>query len=569
MEKILLNNLTFMKKILYLIILLLVFHNAEAQSFAVLHDTDSYAFCGVTSYTVTISGYTAGLTVKEDFGDGFRDTIATTSSWGGGAQGMHVYSLTGAYTVKLTLLAGSVHLDSLIYTANVDVCRTLSVYGYEDTNSNCNWDNTEPLIHTPAKIEIDSAGVPVDTIAFIGRLYYPTHAPIGTVYAFRSISPPPDMVLTCPIGGVILDTVTSSAYGHSKGFGYQCSGSTNFDLGVRSSIGAHHFLKTQIYAWNNYCTPEAATLTMTFNPHYVYSVAPTPMPSSVVGNVITWNFPALTNITEKFIDIWLWPTSALVNGEVISTNFSITPLSGDVDPTNNNYTEIDTVDLSHDPNSKEVSPSGSIVPGTKLTYTINFENTGRDTAYDIHIMDTLSDKLNLSTLTILGSSANMNTLYLHSGGYNIIKFDFPNIKLPDSSHHFLCDGSVTYSINAKNGLPVGTNIDNRAGIYFDGNPVVLTNFTRNTIGLPLSTEPISSTENTRIYPNPVSKELNISTLTINYEALTISNIWGQEILNMSLTQQDFKINVQSLPAGVYYLRLLASNKVEVLKFVKQ
>ncbi len=558
-----------MKKILYLLILLLVFHNTDAQTFAVLHDTDNYALCGYTSFTVTTTAVTTGLKVIADYGDGYRDTTNVTSIWGGGAASGHVYALSGAYTVKLTLLLGSLHLDSLMYTAHALVCKTLEIYGYKDINSNCLKEYSEPFIQTPAKVEIDSAGVPVDTISFIGHLFYTSYGPPGTIYAFRSISPPTDMVLTCPVGGVIYDTLVSAAHNYSKGFAYQCSGSTNFDLAVRSSIRANHFLKTQIYAWNNYCTPEAATLTMTFNTHYVYSVAPTPAPTSVVGNVITWNLAALTNTNQQYIDLWLYPTTALVNGEVISNTFSITPITGDVDPTNNTYTEIDTVDLSHDPNSKEVNPSGGIVPGTKLTYTINFENTGRDTAYDIRIMDTLSDNLDLNTLTILGSSATMNTLLLHTGGYNIIKFDFPNIKLPDSSHHFLCDGSVTYSINAKNGLPVGANIDNRAGIYFDGNPVVLTNYTRNTIGLPLSTEPLSKSGNARIYPNPVYNELNISTLTNNYQVLTISNIWGQELINMPVTQPEFKINVQSLPAGVYYLRLVAKENVEVLKFVKQ
>ena len=112
-----------------------------------------------------------------------------------------------------------------------------------------------------------------------------------------------------------------------------------------------------------------------------------------------------------------------------------------------------------------------------------FENTGNDTAHNIYVMDTLSSNVNPSSLRILASSAEMNIIPIRAGALNIIKFDFPNIQLLDSTHHNKCDGMVMFTINTFDGLPDGTAIFNHAGIFFDDNPVVMTNIVEDMISL--------------------------------------------------------------------------------------
>ncbi len=87
------------------------------------------------------------------------------------------------------------------------------------------------------------------------------------------------------------------------------------------------------------------------------------------------------------------------------------------------------------------------------------------------------------------ASAAMNVAVLKSGTYNVFKFDFPNINLLDSSHHGQCTGCVIFNIKTKPGLATGTAISNHAGIFFDDNPVVLTDTAVNVIGLSPITGP--------------------------------------------------------------------------------
>jgi hypothetical protein len=114
---------------------------------------------------------------------------------------------------------------------------------------------------------------------------------------------------------------------------------------------------------------------------------------------------------------------------------------------------------------------------------------GNDTAHNIYVMDTLSDNLDIRSMEIVNATATMNVLYLKYEGHNVVKFDFPNIKLPDSSHHNLCKGSVVYKIKANNGLADEETILNKAAIYFDYNEPVITNTVVNTIGMAPLTGP--------------------------------------------------------------------------------
>lgn len=122
------------------------------------------------------------------------------------------------------------------------------------------------------------------------------------------------------------------------------------------------------------------------------------------------------------------------------------------------------------------------MPGTQLDYTINFENLGNDTAFNIHIMDTLSDNVDPNSFVMTASSHRASSsLLTGTNGKRIIRFEFPDINLADSSHKESNKGFVKFNINAKTGLAPLTQIENRAGIYFDINPVVMTNTALNWI----------------------------------------------------------------------------------------
>ena len=69
-----------------------------------------------------------------------------------------------------------------------------------------------------------------------------------------------------------------------------------------------------------------------------------------------------------------------------------------------------------------------------------------------------------------------------------------------------------------------------------------------------------------VYPNPATSELNI-TSTTQISSITITNLLGQIVYTQQqLYSQQAQINVSTLPAGIYFVKI---NGTEVRKFVKE
>ena len=154
------------------------------------------------------------------------------------------------------------------------------------------------------------------------------------------------------------------------------------------------------------------------------------------------------------------------NGEQISDTFEYTQL----------------IRCAYDPNDKQVNPSrptNYTLFEEDLIYTIRFQNTGNDEAYQVIILDTLDKNLAVNSFQILGSS-HLDKLQTTITEDQFVSFNFNNIYLPDSTTDLAgSQGYVTYMIRTKKGLAEETVIKNSASIYFDYNPPILTNTTEN------------------------------------------------------------------------------------------
>jgi uncharacterized repeat protein (TIGR01451 family) len=107
---------------------------------------------------------------------------------------------------------------------------------------------------------------------------------------------------------------------------------------------------------------------------------------------------------------------------------------------------------SHDPNLKRVDFLGEVLPGQRLTYTLEYENAGAGTAFGVFILDTLDPNLDETTLSINNGGA-------FSAGSRMLDFEIGDV-LPGGQ------GSVSFSIAVKAGAPHGTELVNQADIYF-------------------------------------------------------------------------------------------------------
>ncbi|MBC7947007.1 MAG: hypothetical protein H7Y42_03940, partial [Chitinophagaceae bacterium] len=106
---------------------------------------------------------------------------------------------------------------------------------------------------------------------------------------------------------------------------------------------------------------------------------------------------------------------------------------------------------------------------------VRFQNMGTDTAFFIHIRDTLDAKLDWSTFQMVAAS-HPYKLTIDDG--NRLDWEFPGIELVHSSlNEPASHGFVAYRIKVNTDLVIGDVVENTASIYFDFNLPVVTNET--------------------------------------------------------------------------------------------
>ncbi len=288
-------------------------------------------------------------------------------------------------------------------------------------------------------------------------------------------------------------------------------------------------------------------------------------PTAVLNDTISWtiaDFEAV-NFLSDFNIILQADTTAQLGAQICLT-LIVNPITGDNNPANNIYTHCFPVVASYDPNIKEVYPIADIDTVQEwLTYTIHFQNTGTAEAQHIYVDDTLDSDLDASSFQLLAYSHQP----LAQIKQNTVRFNFPNINLPDSNtNEPLSHGYVQYKIKLKENLPVGTTINNTAFIYFDFNAPVVTNTTTNTIVTTTSISEIRSLNSEiRLYPNPTNNTLNIQTKNFNPVLVSVFDINGKKISEQKYISQ---IDVSALTSGIYFIELKGKDGVARKKFVK-
>ena len=295
-------------------------------------------------------------------------------------------------------------------------------------------------------------------------------------------------------------------------------------------------------------------------------VSSNPTADSVQGNQLFWKYDTLASFEQRQINIQLQMPDVAHLGDTINSYARISGNYSDINLANNIDTLRQRITGSYDPNEKLVSPMGKtdehLTPfDTELTYTIHFQNTGTDTAFNVAVRDTISTNMNMSTFELLGSS---HPVQLDIKGGNIVTFHFDNINLPDSAHNQLgSNGFVKYRIKPKSGLTEGTLINNRAYIFFDMNPPILTNvaFNKYSNGL---TFPSGVKDYVSIIsvPSPMLDQANLVFKNPNNSTYTlrISNLQGMKVMEVSgITGSQYTLKRGSLKQGIYMMQLIPSS----------
>lgn len=205
-----------------------------------------------------------------------------------------------------------------------------------------------------------------------------------------------------------------------------------------------------------------------------------PVPTSVSTDSVSWNLGTMAGGANMMIQVTCSISTAASIGSLINWYSSVEGFNSEINYSNNQSEFIQAVTGSYDPNDKQVwNAAGAIADGfveptdSVLSYLIRFQNTGTDTAFNIVVRDTLDMNLDPATLRVTGESHPMDLSIVGNGR---LAFAFDNILLPDSNiNEPESHGYVAYTIERRDGLPLGTALDNTAHIYFDFNAPIVTN----------------------------------------------------------------------------------------------
>lgn len=215
---------------------------------------------------------------------------------------------------------------------------------------------------------------------------------------------------------------------------------------------------------------------------------------------------------------------------------------------------------SYDPNDKASFPKGyrenhQIKANTSIEYKVRFQNTGTDTAFNIVVIDTLSEFVDVTSIRF-GSSS--HPFSFDFGADRSIIFTFSDILLVDSfTNEVASHGFVHFTIDQVKDLEPGTIIYNEADIYFDFNAAITTNQLDLMIDLDF-VEMASATEDFHsshisLTPNPsdgifrLELDGNVTTGT----KIQIYNAGMSEVYEQELKNGDSWLNLSHLPSGVY------------------
>lgn len=550
---------------------LLCSHRAHAQATGISIDSiGAYTQypCTLPAPTyINFAGFVPGtlttldsVTVDIDFGDGtdtsFNVGINQNFYW---VYLSHTYLIPGVFASSITVSIGS-FTDSDVTNSIPfsNSCAPLSGDLYVDANSNCVMDSGEDPL--PYHTLTFSNGTSTWYAYTDHTGHYSVNLPTGATYSITP-STPGTLLPVCPSTGTASVTISSGTY--VQDFAYSCNTFAAVDAGVTGWAIVWRPGQTRplhIFASSNtYCNNVPATITATLPSDLSYSstFSGSIAPSSVVGNVLTWNVASLGSLNSFMTTVYVACSATATLGDTLCVDVNIATTPADSNSSNNNYSVCAFVSNSYDPNDKAVSPKGNgtdgqIANGTRLTYLVNFQNTGNDVAYNVTIKDELDADLDLSSFKLIKASHAVTPFIVG----NEVAFRFDNINLPDSgANEPGSHGFVLYSISPKANLPLGTQINNKADIYFDYNDPIITNTTVNIIANPSAVQHLNNGKmEASIFPNPANGYVHILVDDNKSFRATLFDLMGRTV-SFSEGRGKASLSVRELPTGTYILKL--------------
>jgi uncharacterized repeat protein (TIGR01451 family) len=499
-------------------------------------------------------------------------TAPYTYLWNTGATSTGITNMNaGVYGVSVTDANGCYDHNWTFLSIPQTCYGHVEGYVIGDQNNNC--------IHDAADFGFDQriVGIGSDYAVTNSNGYY-TESLLPGSYVLTEGTPPNYYALTCPAApGTI--TVNNLVAGQTV---------SNLDF---FNVATSNVQDLYVYF---YASPARATTPQTVNIHYqnngsvvqngIVSFVHDPLMTFSSGGwnlsnynlgtrTLTYNvgpvYPGASGYLQCSFTI---PTTTAV-GTAYSHTADIQPVAGDAFPADNQMTVASTVVAAYDPNAKSVMPDGQITHADSvLLYTVQFQNTGNDTAFTVAIKDLIDPSLDIFSLEVIGAS---HPYVLTAAAPGVVTFTFNSIMLPDSNmNEPMSHGYIMYRIHLKPNLPLGTQIHNTAEIYFDYNAPVITNTTLNTLGIVANDPSLPSAASFQLFPNPATDKVGIA-LNESWSEVTqvaVHDLQGRLVQQASIDpaqSRNIALDLQHLPSGVYLVECSNASQRLVRKLILQ
>lgn len=293
----------------------------------------------------------------------------------------------------------------------------------------------------------------------------------------------------------------------------------------------------------------APQLRLRLDPLLSYEASDLPLLQQT-GDSLVWQLPTIKPFERFAVHLTLKTAIALPNTPVALALKAV--VAQEQTPADNEVAYKGLTVASYDPNDKTVSPQ--VLPpfetGRKeLTYTIRFQNLGNIATDFVTILDTLPDKIDPAQLRILGSSHPMRWRLLQG---RVLEFTFNPLRLPPAvqdepgSHGF-----VQFTAVVRPGLKAGESIRNKAYIYFDFNPAIITNTAVTDAKTVSVRHPAAVLRALSCFPNPAHTRVTLRCDAVEAGLLQVFDAAGRSCCSAPVAGSEYLLSVDKWAPGIY------------------
>ena len=323
---------------------------------------------------------------------------------------------------------------------------------------------------------------------------------------------------------------------------------------------------------NNGNTVQSGDITLDYSGDILKLESAIPTAIHTTADQLSWSFSNLAPLESRTIKVVLkinrpTDTPDVQLGDILKYKVTVasTNTTNEETPEDNVSLLNQTVVNAYDPNDKTCLEGEIVAPeyvGKYLHYMIRFENEGTANAINVTIKDDIdTTKLDMESFVPLQASHLYTTQIVNK---KEVEFIFENINLPyDDANN---DGYVLFKIRSKAHLVEGDAIDNKAAIYFDFNPPIITDV--ETVTFKTVTEEPVFEDYFTLSPNPTQGNLVLTpkNTNITVQSISIHDASGNIVGFFAGTTREF--NLSYLFPNTYIMRLQTDKGILSATFVK-